>query len=720
MHAMTSRLPLVLLALGLLGPARGAVRDGPFLQPVSIKYATAPELQSANFQRVAVTHDGIVYVLTDKGLARVFGDRLALDRSYRPLADKVPRDITLYQGRLFYLFDDELLSNDWAGRYRSRLPAGGYRRLAVGEGFNYLLAAPTNLALLRGNQMVSLALAVPRQEERLYAWGNQFFLLAGDDVFRVGDKGIDVVHRGKGLTALALRGNQMWLGAKQGFYGLDATSGQVNLPLQTNLPAVEVTCLAPATEGLWVGTSRGLFLQAGPGRFRYFASRRWLDDDQVVDLHVTPAGNVFVLTRRGLNQIEFRRMTLAEKAAYYDKKIRQRHLRYGFCAELHLRTPGDIATAEMIDTDNDGTWSSYYLASQAFRYAVTGEAEARANAWETFAALERLQTINPLDGFPARTFERKGFKLSDPERWHQAPDPAWEWKAHTSSDEITAHTFAYAVLYETAASAPAEKARIASVYDRIIAHIVRHNYYLVDVDGQPTLWGRWNPDYVNHYPPTIGDRRLNSSEIIAFLQFASSITGKSLYRQKAFELLEKHGYLQNITNSMSRLTFTPGYVFRDNDMGSEWNHSDDLLAFVNYWTLYRYAFNDELRRHYAAAIRDHWEIEKLERCPLWNFIYAMTGAPLYDVEGAVWTLQTYPLDLISWSVSNSLRRDLTKLPDNFRKQQLTQLLPPDERPIMRWNGNPFILDGGSGGAIELAGDEFLLPYWMGRYLRIIQ
>jgi len=71
-------------------------------------------------------------------------------------------------------------------------------------------------------------------------------------------------------------------------------------------------------------------------------------------------------------------------------------------------------------------------------------------------------------------------------------------------------------------------------------------------------------------------------------------------------------------------------------------------------------------------------------------------------------------------VTNSQREDLHRLPDNFRKQQSVELLPPDERPLMRWNGNPFALDGGSGGGSELAGDEFLLPYWMGRFLRIIQ
>ena len=60
------------------------------------------------------------------------------------------------------------------------------------------------------------------------------------------------------------------------------------------------------------------------------------------------------------------------------------------------------------------------------------------------------------------------------------------------------------------------------------------------------------------------------------------------------------------------------------------------------------------------------------------------------------------------------------MPENFRHQQLAELLPPSERHLMRWNGHPFTLDGGDGGRTELAGDEFLLPYWMGRYLKIIE
>jgi hypothetical protein len=243
---------------------------------------------------------------------------------------------------------------------------------------------------------------------------------------------------------------------------------------------------------------------------------------------------------------------------------------------------------------------------------------------------------------------------------------------------------------------------------------------LVDVDGQPTLWGRWNPEYVNWYPPTIGDRRLNSAEITAFLEFAYRMTGKAEYRQKAFELLHQHGYLRNITNSLAQLRPTPGFVFQGNDMGDTWNHSDDELGFYTYWVLYRFAFNPELRRLFAGAVRDHWQLEEPERMPAWNFIHAMTGARDFDLDGALGTLRRWPLDLVTWTVANSHRRDLTKLPPNFRDQQTVELVPPDERPASRWNGNAFTLDGGDGGHTEFAGDEFLLPYWMGRYLGIIR
>ena len=151
-----------------------------------------------------------------------------------------------------------------------------------------------------------------------------------------------------------------------------------------------------------------------------------------------------------------------------------------------------------------------------------------------------------------------------------------------------------------------------------------------------------------------------------------------------------------------------------------WNHSDDEMYFLGYWGLYRYAFNDSLKAKYKEAILDHWQIERPEKEGAWNIFTALTGVKEFDLNEGIWYLQRYPLDLINWTVMNSYRKDIEKLEPNFRNQTVKEVLPPDELPIERHNGNRFGLDGqGNGGSEYSAGDIWLLPYWMGRYLGVI-
>jgi hypothetical protein len=627
------------LVLWLTPVALGAapIPDEPFWQDVAVRIHHASVLTNASYQKLCVDKEDTVYVLTDLGVARVYDDTLALDKSYRPLAGKIAKDITLTpEGDLAYKFEEGWLSNGRNGRQN-------------------------------------------------------------------------------------LNTGPAWL------------SDRPTVKAQPGMPWSELTCSKTVPGGVWFGTTRGAFFEregtnsryatpSAPGieppRFRYYAGKRWLLDDYVVDLTVDHEGHLWVLTRTGLNKIEFRQTTLSAKADWFHRKIRSRNIRYGFTAERRLLVPGDITSSEMIDTDNDGGWTSYYIGSLGARYAVTREETIRLQAWESFDALERLQSIHTNTGFPARTFERKGFKFSDPDRWRDAPDPGWEWKGHTSSDEICSQTYAHAVMWELVAANSAERARIATNFVRIVDHILAHDLYLVDVDGKPTLWGRWNPEYVNWFPPTIHDRQLNSAEITASLQLAYAMTGNAHYRDKAYELFSRFGYLTNILNSMKLIAPTEGYVHQGNNMGDEWNHSDDELAFFTYWPLVRFAFTDELRAKYLAVVQEHLEIERPERYPIWNFIAAACGVGDVDVAGSVWTLRGSPLDTIAWRVTNSHRQDLTKLPSNFMHRELKELLPPGERLIARINTQPFIFDQGDD-TTDFPGDEFLLGYWLGRYVGAI-
>ena len=480
------------------------------------------------------------------------------------------------------------------------------------------------------------------------------------------------------------------------------------------VPCSKVKCRRTIGDAIWYGTPRGAFAKQPDGRIDYYASRRWLIDDNVIDIWSGEDGSVLILTQRGLNIIHFREMTLAQKAEHFDRLTRQRHIRFGFNSAFEMTTPGDLSTGTLVDQDNDGLWTAMYLAGELLRYAVTESDEALRNCYESFEAMERLSEITGIEGFPARSFERAGYQVADKARWHNTPDGQWSWKGTTSSDEIVGHFFVYAIFAEIVPDEAWRKRSVALI-DAIMDHIVRNDWYLIDCDGKPTQWGRWNPEYVNQFPRQVGDRRLNSVEIIAFLQTAHHFTGKAIYRRKADELFEQHGYLDNIMIPMSELGRVPGI-----DLTTEWNHSDDELAFLSYWNLYRYAFTPELREQYRRAIRDHWEIERPEKNPLWDFIYAMTGADDFDLDESIWSLKEFPLDTISWTVRNSHRQDLTFQAPDFRNQMTETVLPPDERPMSKFNGNAFRLDGGNGGREEFSGDIYLLPYWLGRYLGVIR
>ncbi len=98
---------------------------------------------------------------------------------------------------------------------------------------------------------------------------------------------------------------------------------------------------------------------------------------------------------------------------YYEKQVRLRHIRLGLNATLAGMKNGDISSGSLEDSDNDGLWTSMYLAAEVFRYAATKSPEALENCRESLDAMERLYTVNSLKGFPSRSFERRGYEISD-------------------------------------------------------------------------------------------------------------------------------------------------------------------------------------------------------------------------------------------------------------------------------------------------------------------
>lgn len=470
-----------------------------------------------------------------------------------------------------------------------------------------------------------------------------------------------------------------------------------------------VTATARATDGaIWLGTTQGLLRLdfAAPERDRrhYLAGRRYLPDDHVEQLLADNQGGVWARTHTGIAHLELKPMTLAQKAGAFEQRIRARHDRYGLVASSYLPVPGDTASNRLQDSDNDGLWTAIYAAAECFRYAVTKSPEALANARKSIEAILFLEEVAGRRGFPARSYIRKGDPLPHGGEWHWTSDGQYYWKGDTSSDEIVGHFFIFSIAYDLLPDA-ALKQRIAETAKRIMDHIIDHGYYLVDLDGKPTLWGYWAPERLAKEPD---ERALNSMQLLSFLITTAHITGQGRYETEYKKVALDLKYAELMTHL--------------NEFRMEMNYSDEELAMLPFYCLFRYEKDPALLKPYRRGLDAWWKNIQREFCPLWTFIY-LTAQPdaQVDLAGAVWTLYRMPMDTIEWTVRNSHRQDIVWASgrDRFGSHEALTLLPADERPAEKWNSNPFVVDGGNGGHAEDDGAAFLLPYWMGRYHQFI-
>lgn len=470
---------------------------------------------------------------------------------------------------------------------------------------------------------------------------------------------------------------------------------------------------AKASDGAtWTATDDGVWREAPAepalDRRRYFASRRWLPDNKA--LHLTPdsSGGMWVATETGVSHIFFRTMTLEQKTAPFEQRVETRHNRFGMVASSHLLKSGDLSSNQAVSSDNDGLWTAMYGAGECFRYAVTKSPEALRLARRSVEVLLKLEEVTGRPGYPARSYIVPGETRPRDGAWFAQPGGALTWKGDTSSDEIVGYYYLHSIAYDLLPDTELKK-KIVGTITRITDHILDNGLTLTDIHGLPTWWGRWDGEYFRSERGH-ADSPLNAVEILSFLKTAHHITGNARYAREYERLANAEGYAK-ITTQYREL------------MDGPINFSDEELAMLSFYPLLQYEKDARLRGIYRQALNQWWQNMPRQKNPLWSFIYAASDAGNRpNLDDAVWTLQRIPLDLVSWTVKNSHRTDIQfeTSGDRFRQRQSINLLPADERPVMKWNGNPFRIDGGNDGRSEDDGAFYLLPYWMGRWHRLLK
>lgn len=690
------------------------IQDKVYLQEIGRKVAVSFPLTS-----VAV-HDGVVYAGSTNGLYRLNTNELTQVAEVRgPVGRLVsaggalwiitPPGLHRFQRGAWKQISTEAVS-DVSEHGREVIVAGGSRLWRVhGDSLQPLTSTPSPFPITR----------VVSYDETLYVHGSGRLTIFDQNRFgerNVWNWPVEKVWDWGELPSSTTRdalvlGSRLYIASDRGLGVLRGMS-LTQLRGEQGLCYEDTTCLARGfDEDLWIGTTRGAIRNTGR-QFHYFAGLRWLPGDHVNAI-ATGDRSVFIATDRGLGIIDYQPYTLLKKSAYYERHLEEwGQKRLGLVHKLEW----DEGLKEFVREigDNDGGYSCDYLAAQSYRYAVTHDPEARREAANTFQSIRWLEAMTGIPGFPARSVWAKGERGHQaqhgsgeaPAEWHDTKDGLFEWKGDTSSDEICAHFYALTIFLQLAAQGD-EIPQAKTFLSRVAGHLVEHHWQLIDLDGKPTRWGRWNPEYFNSAGEGNAARGLNALEILSFIKTAEYVTGEAKFAQ-GYQELVKLGYPEYTLRQ--KCTFPPGDVLQ----------FLDHLSFLCYPNLLNYETDPRLRALYRRSLDRTWEIQRIEQAPWFNFIYgALTGNDC-ETEAAVAHLREWPLDLVIYSYQNSVRADLQTPLGYVAYSGGTRAFSPREREPMLWDSWTMTADGGADGQAVVQPSAWLLAYWMGRYYGFIE
>jgi hypothetical protein len=468
----------------------------------------------------------------------------------------------------------------------------------------------------------------------------------------------------------------------------------------------DTTCAAAGFAGdYWIGTARGA-VRAVDGAFQYFGHEMWIPHDKVNAI-ASGARTVYIATDGGLGIIAYEPFTLQKKAAWYKRYLREwGKLRLGLVTGVSRNADGTYARGF---GDNDVGFTCHYLDALCFEYAVTGDPAVRDEAVNVFKTIKWSEEITPIKGYPARSIcavDEPGHRgtlgsAGRPAEWHLTGDGVWQWKGDTSSDEIVAHVYTVSLFHDLVAQG-IEKEKAVEHLERIIGHIVDNGWVLRDLDGKPTVWGQWSPEFV-FSPDHTDERGLNSLQALSFVAVANALFPSAKF-ERARDQLIAWGYVRQTLRQ--KITF-PYYT-----------RFDDRLAFLSYYPLLRYETDPAVRAPVMRSLQRSWEVKRIEQQTWFNYIYgALTGNDCGNPE-AVNHLRAYPLDCTAYSYTNSHRHDLQNPAGYINYLENWRPLTPRDVGWQRWNRSFQQLDKKGSGAIQDP-SGWLDAYWMGRYYGMI-
>jgi len=489
--------------------------------------------------------------------------------------------------------------------------------------------------------------------------------------------------------------------------------------------------------------------------------------------------------------------TLAEKAAYYDDIAARLHIHPDLkwitnvtLEKVEVECPGgqeppcyepavpeDQATWQDVSAfhtgENDGLWSGLYLASQAFRYAVTESPEALANielllegevtrmAITGVPGLFTRQYIPPdVEGIacPADDSEYVVDVEKDDNQWVRVGEDGcvrvvdqetlewtgtthcgldeyvgWCWLDNVSQDEYAGHMLALGALMDLVDD-PEVQATVRDLLEQVGVHLMENQLTFVDWDGRITEHGWLFPMSLAGTPGFL------ATECLSWIRMAVEASGREDLRD-FYEtcLLQKVGEIECLDWTLQTATpfteFFSLYALYNGPEGCQTNFNNVSMALSAFHGLLMFEHDPDLRPVIQEAFRREFmeadspkAAENLGNA-WYNFAWAAMKAlgptgdgPAYQaVEDAVCTLKQFPASQAVPDLDN------TALYPHYCDSRLGASMAEFPIPMAHhcpstfsfWK-NPYVRHGCTAKPWEInQPGDYLLAYWMGRYYGFI-
>jgi hypothetical protein len=370
--------------------------------------------------------------------------------------------------------------------------------------------------------------------------------------------------------------------------------------------------------------------------------------------------------------------------------IQARHVPYGTILDPIFASAGSDQIVDYTRCGDSAIWTGHYLAAEAFRYKVTGAADALANAQGAIAGLKLLTDVTgnnllarcavPMDSPYLASIVQQ--EASNGSYLGSAADgTAYTWIANTSRDEYLGAFFGLCVAYDMITDA-ATRAQVVSIITRLLDNLIDHAWTVVmpDLSISTTFLAR--PDqqltmlqigrHVNSkYNAGYSALATLAPSVLVPIEVDCSDTHSSYFKFN-LDYISFYHLVGLETSSIRKFFYTEAYGVLRTATGTHLNAHFDAID--------RSIRGPNVGRDYdTRTFLDQW-LTRPRRDPYVD----LTGT--YPSCGSAGTEACKPIPVPA------------RVPTDFL-----------------WQRDPFQLAGGGSGTIEGAGIDYILPYWMARY-----